>query len=171
MREEFEFDDEPYVVIEKQEGSLGSFMIGLAIGAGIALLMAPQSGAATRRDIRRRARRAQRAAQKVATDVTDGVADSFNDARRRVEERIDDARQAIEIKKQQMQRAMEAGRAAAQQAREELERRIAETKAAYQAGGEVGRPSRRASVARAAYARPTVTPTAASAVDEEPEGV
>jgi hypothetical protein len=34
---------------------------------------------------------------------------------------------------------MEAGRAAAQQARDELERRIAETKAAYNAGAEVAR--------------------------------
>jgi hypothetical protein len=36
-------------------------------------------------------------------------------------------------------RAMEAGRAAAQQARDELERRIAETKAAYNAGVDVAR--------------------------------
>jgi len=34
---------------------------------------------------------------------------------------------------------MEAGRAAAQQARDELERRIAETKAAYNAGVDVAR--------------------------------
>jgi hypothetical protein len=37
---------------------------------------------------------------------------------------------------------MEAGRVAAQQARADLERRIAETKAAYQAGGDVARTGR-----------------------------
>src|SRR5262249_59675829 len=63
-RHDFE-DDQPYVVIEKQSGGggLGSFVVGLAIGAGLALLFAPQSGEATRRDLRRRARRAKRAAR------------------------------------------------------------------------------------------------------------
>lgn len=133
MSRHYDFDDEePYVVIEKQSGTLSSFFVGVAIGAGLALLFAPQSGQDTRRGLQRRARRARRAARRMADDVTDTVVDTFQDARRKVEERIDTARQAIEVKKEQVQRAMEAGRAAAQQAREELERRIAETKAAYQ---------------------------------------
>src|SRR5205807_7460847 len=150
MSRRYDFDeDEPYVVIEKQSGTLSSFFIGAAIGAGLALLFAPQSGARTRRDLQRRARRAQRTARKVANDVTDTVVDKFHDARRQVEQRIDSARQAIEVKKEQVHRAMEAGRAAAQQAREELERRIAESKAAYQTSGDSApgtsaAPSRRA---------------------------
>ena len=127
-------DDEPYIVIEKHSGGLGSLLLGLAIGAGLALLFAPQSGEQTRHALRRRARRAGRAAQRVAEDVTETVSDTFNDARKRVEDRLDSAREAVEVKKEQVKRAMEAGRAAAQQARDELERRIAETKAAYQAG-------------------------------------
>ena len=43
------------------------------------------------------------------------------------------------MKRQQVQRAMEAGKAAAQEAREELEQRIAETKASYRAGAAVAR--------------------------------
>jgi len=43
------------------------------------------------------------------------------------------------MKREQVQRAMEAGRTAARQAREELENRIAETKAAYDAGVSVAR--------------------------------
>jgi DNA repair exonuclease SbcCD ATPase subunit len=70
------------------------------------------------------------------------VGDRFRQARDQVEGRIENARQAVEIKRQQVSRAMEAGRAAAQQARAELERRIAETKAAYQAGGDVARSGR-----------------------------
>lgn len=163
MPRHYEFDDdEPYVVIEKESGTLSSFFIGLAVGAGLALLFAPQAGSQTRRDLRLRARRARRAAQRVAVDVTDTVTDKFTDARRRVEERIDSARQAIEVKKEQVQRAMDAGRAAAQEAREELERRIAETKAAYQAGGEVARATRRPAPTR-------VTAVAATEPDEEPE--
>lgn len=141
---EYDFDDdEPYVVIEKHSGSTSSFLIGLAVGAGVALLLAPQTGRVARRTIRRRATRAKETAQQVASGVTESVVDTFNDARRRVEEQIDSARDAIEFKKQQVARAMDAGRTAAQEARDELELRIAETKAAYRAGEEVARTGRR----------------------------
>ena len=139
---QYDFEDEPFVVIERHGGGAGSFLAGLAIGAGIALLFAPQSGAETRREIGRRARRVRRAAEGVVGDVTDSVVDRFQAARAEVEERIESARHAIELKKEQVQRAMEAGRAAAQQAREDLERRIAETKAAYEAGAQVARSAR-----------------------------
>ena len=138
----YEFDDEPYVVIERQSAGVAPFLIGLALGAATALLLAPRSGAATRRDIKRRALRVRRAAKHVASDVTDTVVDTFQDARRRVEEQIDTARQAVELKRQQVHRAMEAGRVAAHDAREELEQRIAETKAAYNAGAAVARNGR-----------------------------
>ena len=169
MSRDYEFDDdEPYVVIEKQTGTLSSFFVGLAIGAGLALLFAPQSGVQTRRRLQRRARRAQRAARQMATDMTDTVVDTFHDARRRVEERIDSARQAIEVKKEQVHRAMEAGRAAAQQAREELERRIAETKAAYQAPGD-GAQTASPAVSRRASAVTTTTPRADDEIEETDE--
>ena len=134
-----EDDDEPYIVIEKHSGSVGSFLIGIALGAGVALLMAPQSGAETRQGIRRGARRAGTAARDLADDTRDAVADRIRLARETVETRIDSARHAVDLKKQQVARAMDAGRVAAQQAREDLERRIAETKAAYHAGGDVAR--------------------------------
>jgi hypothetical protein len=47
----------------------------------------------------------------------------------------------VDLKREQVQRAVEAGRGAAQQAREDLERRIAETRAAYAAGTEAARES------------------------------
>ena len=138
---EFE-DDAPYVVIEKETGSVGSFLLGIAIGAGVALLFAPQSGVETRRGRTRGARRARERAQDLTEEVTGQVSDTFRQARERVEDRIENARQAVEIKRRQVTRAMEAGRVAAQQARADLERRIAETKAAYQAGGDVARTGR-----------------------------
>jgi gas vesicle protein len=131
----YQFDEgEPYVVVERHETSVAPFLIGLALGVGATLLFAPRSGRATRRDIRRRALRVRRAAERMATDVHDGVVDTFEDARRKVEERIDTARSAIDLKRRQVHRAMDAGRAAAQEARDELEQRIAETKAAHGAG-------------------------------------
>lgn len=135
----YEFDHEqPYIVIEKHEAGLGPLLIGLAIGAGVALLFAPRSGAETRQDIKRRASRVRRAAEDAATDVADSVADTFHDARRRVEDQIDAVRESIDLKRQQVNRAVRAGRLAADEARAELEARIAERKAAH-AGANVPR--------------------------------
>jgi hypothetical protein len=67
------------------------------------------------------------------------------------------------MKKEQVQRAMEAGRAAAQQAREELERRIADTKAAYQTAGDGG------IVPQVSPTRRTAAAAAVPLADEEPE--
>jgi gas vesicle protein len=136
-------DDDPFVVIEQERGSLTSFVWGAAIGAAVALLLAPQSGADTRHAIGTRARRVRRRAEETADELTDSVVDRYEQARHSVETRIDTARQAIQLKKRQASRAIEAGRRAAQEARDELERRVAESKAAYQAGADVARSARR----------------------------
>ena len=135
-------DDEPYIVIEKHGGGVGDFLLGALIGAGVALLFAPRSGRETRADISRRARAAQDRVRDVATGMTDQVVDTFETARSRIEEQIESARTAIVTKKEQVTRAMEAGREAAQQARTDLERRLAETQAAYNAGADVARSGR-----------------------------
>ena|SRR5881396_1471120 len=140
----YDYDDEgePYIVIEKTSGGMSSFLMGLAVGAGLALLFAPQSGAETRQTIRRSAKKMRRAAEDAVGDVTQKVGDTFETAKQRVEEKIEEARGAIEMKRDQVARAVQAGREAAQQARSDLERRLAETKAAYQAGAQVARESK-----------------------------
>ena len=135
-------DDEPYVVIEKGSGGLSGFFIGLAIGAGLALLFAPASGAETRQAIARGARRVKRTARDTVEVAATKVTETFESARQKVEEKIDRTRDAIETKKDQVRTAVREGRAAAQQAREELESRLAETKAAYNAGAKVARDAR-----------------------------
>jgi gas vesicle protein len=130
-------DDDRVVIVEKHSAGVAPFLIGLAIGAGAALLFAPRSGEATRRDLRRRARRVRRAAEQAVSDVADSVSDTFDDAKQRVEDRIDSVRDAIDLKKRQVDRAMKAGRSAAREARQELEQRLTETKAAYHAGAAV----------------------------------
>jgi gas vesicle protein len=152
--------DEPYIVIEKHSGSVGNLLLGVLIGAGVALLFAPRSGMETRTAISRRARRAGTTVKGVAEEVTGQVVDTFEGAKARVEEQLESARSAIEMKKAQVARAMEAGREAAQQARGDLERRLAETKAAYNAGAEV---------ARAGSARGRSTHVSTSGADGGPD--
>jgi gas vesicle protein len=125
--------ERPYVIVERGDGGagIGPLLLGLALGAGVALLLAPQSGEETRRAVARRARRAQEAAQDFVGEVSGTVADKFNQVRASVEERIDATFEAVDAKKRQVSNAVEAGRAAARQTRGELEHRIAERKAAY----------------------------------------
>ena len=122
---------EPVVIVEKSEAGVGSFLIGLALGAGVALLLAPQTGEETRRGLARRARRAQDAAKDFVEDVSGTVADKFQEVRATVEERIEATLDAVDDKKRRVSNAFHAGRAAAREARAELEQRIAESKAAY----------------------------------------
>lgn len=124
-------DDEPYVVIERHESSIAPFLIGAAVGAGLALLLAPRSGEATRGEIKRRALGVRRAARDAVSGVKDNMTGRFDDARRRVEERIDSARDAIDLRRRQFTRAVDAGRAAARETRSEMEERLAERKAAF----------------------------------------
>jgi gas vesicle protein len=122
---------EPYVIIEKRGPGVGSLIAALALGAGVALLLAPQSGEETRKEIARRARRAQDAAQDLVEDLSGTVADKFQEVRATVEERIEATLEAVDEKKRRVSNAYQAGRAAAREARGDLEQRIAESKAAY----------------------------------------
>jgi gas vesicle protein len=124
-------DEEPYIIVENHSSGIGPMLLGLALGAGIALLFAPQSGADTRRLIRRKAENAKDAVGDLVDEVATTVTDSIGKARDTVGEKIDSARDAVELKKRQISRAVRAGRDAAHEAREDLEFRIAETKAAY----------------------------------------
>lgn len=126
--------DDRHIVIEKSGSGVIPFLAGLAIGAGVALLFAPQSGEATRRDLARRGRRAKLRARELAEDLRDKADDSYQEARARVEEGLDSARAAVTRGKSKVTHAVGSGRAAAQQAREELEHRLSAAKSAYRAG-------------------------------------
>jgi len=121
----------PYVVIEKSELGIGPLLLGIVLGAGAALLFAPQSGQETRKGTAGSARRAQDAAQDFVEDMSETVSDKFRDVRASVEERIEATLDAVDDRKRRVTTAFHAGRAAARDARGELEQRIADTKAAY----------------------------------------
>jgi gas vesicle protein len=121
-------DEAEQIIVIEENGSSGlsAFMLGAAIGAGLALIFAPQSGEQTRQSIGRSARQAGKATKRAGAKVTDSLAH----AKAEIESRIDSAKSTIDLKKVQVSRAVDAGREAAKSARDDLERRMSEQRIA-----------------------------------------
>jgi gas vesicle protein len=122
-------DEGPYIVIERGGGSgVGAFILGALIGAGAALLFAPRTGEETQQDIKERALKLKSAAES-----------RMRDAQKQLEDRLDTAREGVQHRVEGMRDAVEAGRKAAVEARDELERKLERSKAAYRAGVDAAR--------------------------------
>ena len=121
-------DDEDYVVIEKGGSSVAPFLWGLAVGAGLALLFAPMSGAELRSEIRARGTKLRDLAEDKAEELEELISDRYQRTRERVEDGIDTVKRKAKEGKQFAGDVAEAGKAATLTAREELERRLAEAR-------------------------------------------
>jgi gas vesicle protein len=132
--------DESVVVIERGGSPVAAFLMGVAVGAGVALLLAPQSGAETRADIAQQARRAKDAAGRAAGTVRDRTREAYSAARGEVGRRFSEAREGVEHAMDEVRSRVdagrEAGRAAARAARDELKRRMADADATAEPDGE-----------------------------------
>ncbi len=88
--------DEPAVVIERRgadvSAGIAMFLLGAAIGAGVALLMAPQSGDETRAELRRGARRLKRKAR----DLADQSREVVDDLQKQGRTAVKDVRSSLE---------------------------------------------------------------------------
>jgi gas vesicle protein len=121
--------DVPYIVIERESGGgVGSFVLGALVGAGLALLFAPQSGRETQDEIKDRARKLRSVAEV-----------RVRDAQRQLEERFEEAREGVHARVDSVKDAVESGRRAAREARGDLERKLDRSKAAYRAGIEAAK--------------------------------
>lgn len=120
--------DEGYVIIERRTGSFGTFVWGLLIGAGAALLFAPKSGRETRRELTDSVTRLRDEAESRVREVQRTVTESVDDVRRQVEEGLDSARKAVE-----------SGRTAARASKDEMERRLRDSRSAFRAGYDAAR--------------------------------
>jgi gas vesicle protein len=129
-------DEVPYVVIERHGSGAAPFLWGVIVGAGIALLLAPRSGAETQEEIRQRVRRVRDAAEDRVTGARDTVTGAVTRTRDRIQDRIDSVRGAVETRTEQARDALDAGRRAARDARSELERRVADAKHGYRSRDE-----------------------------------
>ncbi len=122
-------DDGPVVVVERSSGGLGAFFFGLALGAGMALMLAPQSGEETREALRGRGRRLRELAEEKVDEFQDRLEEGYSKTRERVEKGFDSARDTVRTKREGARDALKAGKAAVHSAREELDRRLAEVRA------------------------------------------
>lgn len=133
-----DYDDLPYIVIERRSGAVAPFLWGALVGAGIALLMAPRSGEETQRELRESARRLRTAAEDRITDARGAVVGAVEGVRDRVQERVDAVKDAISTGAEQARQAVDAGRQAARETREDLERRVSNAKSALDSDLESG---------------------------------
>jgi gas vesicle protein len=130
-----DYDDDRVVVIEKDSSNgIGLLLLGLAVGAGAALLFAPASGAETRDRISREARRAARRAKDMTDEIGGKLADQVERARFGVDEQVGRAKSAVNSRVEAVNEAMTASREAARQARSDIERAVEHSKQAYADG-------------------------------------
>lgn len=151
-----EYDDERVVIVEQggSDSGIGMLLLGMALGAGAALLFAPASGKETRERLQREARRAGRRVKDMTEDLTDELGQRVDKtranfdarvdrARAKFDARVDRARDAVRSRTDAVGDAVDAGREAALQARAELEQAVAESKRAYAESRQAYRDARR----------------------------
>ena len=117
-------DDPPYILVERDSGgSFGSFCLGALVGAGLALLFAPQSGEETQEEIRIRAQKLRAVAE-----------ERMREAQLTLEDRLENVKEGVESRVELVRDAVESGRVAAEEARTDLEAKLERSKAAAKAG-------------------------------------
>ena len=117
-------DETPYILVERDSGGgFGSFLLGALVGAGLALLFAPQSGEETQAEIRDRAQKLRIAAE-----------ERMREAQVTIEDRLEHVREGVESRVELVRDAVESGRAAAVEARTDLEAKLERTKTAAKEG-------------------------------------
>ncbi len=120
--------DNPVVIVERSEGGIAGFLLGLAVGAAVGFLFAPRKGEETRQQLKNTGRRLRAAAAERAEDLQDVFGSGYERTRDRVEDGLDHARDVIDEKRDRARDAVDAGKAAVKSARSELERRLAKSK-------------------------------------------
>lgn len=121
-------DDVPYIVIDRDSGGVGSFLVGALVGAGLALLFAPQTGEETQEEIRERAKKLRSVAE-----------ERIKEAQQVLELRLEGVREELHERVDQIKEAVDSGRQAAVEARGDLSDKLDRSKAAYRAGVEAAR--------------------------------
>lgn len=95
---------------------------GGIIGAGVALLFAPQSGKSTRKDISRYARKAKRKAEEVADDFSESISRMVDTVGEKTADILDRGKDVAHETKKEILRAIEDGQEKLEKQRSRLAR-------------------------------------------------
>lgn len=102
----------------------GAFLIGTVIGAAIALLYAPKSGRATRKDMIRAARRVKNSTVDLIEDTIDDVDKFVNDLKGKAAEIVDQGEDLSNKVKKEIVTTLEHGQKAIEKQRQKLSEAI-----------------------------------------------
>jgi gas vesicle protein len=81
---------------------LGFFITGAAVGAAVGLILAPKTGAQTRKDIRRFSKKAVERIDDLQSDVREQISEGYE----QVKEVLDNVKDYVEDGKNKLQRAI-----------------------------------------------------------------
>ncbi len=124
-------EDREVVYVERESGSLKPLLLGMAIGAGLALLFAPESGEQTRRKLRRQFRKWRALTEETVGELSERITDRFGPD----DEDADEPVRSAKGRKVESAARPSGSDARPSSAREELERRLAEARARRRGGG------------------------------------
>ena len=82
-------DDNDHTVVVVERGGLGQFFLGALMGAGLALLFAPQTGEDTRRNLKNQSRQLRAAAGEKVEGLQESLSGNYERTRDRIEEGIE----------------------------------------------------------------------------------
>jgi gas vesicle protein len=115
--------------MERRENDIATgtllLVAGALLGAGIALLLAPQSGKQTRKDIARYAKKAQRRAEGVVEEFADRVSGMVDEVGDRAAEILDRGKDLAHDAKKEVLHVVEDGQRKLEKHRAKLEKLIA----------------------------------------------
>ena len=110
---------------EKQEGSFGKvmtvFLAGGLIGAGLALLYAPESGDKTRQKVKEGTDKALQIAKELQEKWLERLDGIVQDVKTKSSQLIEDGKTLAEDKKRELLAAVEAGKKALEEERKKIE--------------------------------------------------
>jgi gas vesicle protein len=115
--------------MEHRENSVitGTLLLvaGAVLGAGLALLLAQQSGNVTRRDISRHAKKARRRAEGIVEDFAESISGMVDEVGDRAADILDKGKDLGHQAKKELLRVIEDGQKRLETERAKLEKRIA----------------------------------------------
>ncbi len=96
--------------MDKRTNGLGLFIAGSLLGAGVALLFAPQSGRKTRRDLRFMAEKAKNKSEALKIELRHAAENWIDEISEKLQEGMDRGIEWTDRTKQEVQHALESGK-------------------------------------------------------------